>query len=77
MWKEDFWDDDYSEYDKLIYDLKESLKSGIKKEITDKINDLESQLYEVREFIAERNRYMEEMKTGKKFLKMKILVVLL
>ena len=63
MWEEDFWEDDYSEYDKLIYDLKESLKSGIKQEITDNINDLESQLYEVREFIAERNRYMEEMKT--------------
>lgn len=63
MWEEDFWEDDYSEYDKLIYDLKESLKSGIKQEITDKINNLESQLYEVREFIAERDRYMEEMKT--------------
>lgn len=22
MWEADFWEDDYSEYDKLIYDLK-------------------------------------------------------
>lgn len=55
----EFWEDyeEPSEYDRLVYELKESLKSQIKQEVTDKIKRLEKELNELKEFRDNKQKY--------------------
>lgn len=58
---DDFWDDDYSEYESFMEDLKDTLKGQIKKSVTAEIEQLKIELSKLEEFRLERQRYDNEM----------------
>lgn len=68
---QDFWDDDgTSEFDEMIYDLKRSLKNQVRQEIKDKIERLEKEIEELREFRDKKNEYDTKMRDMEYKLKM-------
>lgn len=52
--------DNFSEFDRELDELKQSLMRGVKKEITDKIDRLEKELAELNEFRTQRDAIMKE-----------------
>ena len=52
----DFWDDP-SESDELIYNFKEALRKEVKQEVKDKIERLEKELADLKEFREEKEQY--------------------
>lgn len=65
----DFWDDDYSEYELFMNELKNTLKGQIKKEVTDEINDLKKELAELKDYKDNFQKYNTEMEDLKNKLK--------
>ena len=59
---EDFYDEN-SEFDSMIYELRESLRNSVKKEFKDRIDELEKELEELKQFRDEKyifnNKYEE------------------
>lgn len=54
-----------SQFDEMIYELKDALKKSVKREFTDKIKELEEELAELREFKDQKESYDREMKNLK------------
>lgn len=54
-----------SQFDEMIYELKDALKKSVKKEFTDKVKELEEKLAELQEFKDQKESYDREMKNLK------------
>lgn len=54
-YEDDFYE--LSEFDEKIYDLKESLRKSVKKEFTDRIEELEKELETLKGFRDNKDKY--------------------
>lgn len=66
---DDFWDDDYSEYESFMEDLKDTLKGQIKKSVTAEIEQLKIELSKLEDFRLNLQKYNNEMSDLKYKLK--------
>lgn len=65
----DFWDDDYSEYESFMEDLKDTLKGQIKESVTAEIKQLKIELSKLEDFRLNLQKYNNEMSDLKYKLK--------
>lgn len=66
---DDFWDDDYSEYESFMNDLKDTLKGQIKDKVIAEMDELKRELAALKEFEVNRQKYDNEMTSLKYKLK--------
>jgi hypothetical protein len=63
-----FWNDDYSEYEEFMDNLKETLRGQIKDEVTMKIKRLEEEVRELKAFRDQKDKYDNELAAMKREL---------
>ena len=68
-YNDDFWNDDYSEYELFINELKNTLKGQIKKEVTDEVSQLKKELTELKDYKDNLQKYNDEIEDLKNKLK--------
>lgn len=58
---DDFWEDDYSEYESFMNDLKDTLKGQIKKSVLAEIEQLKIELAQLKDYQKNLQEYKNEM----------------
>lgn len=66
---DDFWNDDYSEYESFMNDLKDTLKEQIKDKVIAEMDELKREIAALKEFAVNRQKYDNEMTALKYKLK--------
>lgn len=60
-YNDDFWEDDYSEYESFMNDLKDTLKGQIKKSVLAEIEQLKIELAQLKDYQKNLQEYNNEM----------------